>query len=356
MPTKCRPRSAIARVDAGRDEHFMRRALAEARKGVGKTSPNPAVGAVIVRAGRVLALGYHRGPGQPHAEIEAMRAVGKGSDCRGATIYATLEPCSTHGRTPPCTDAIVEAGFRRVVFGATDPNPRHAGRAVKILEAAGLVVTTGIRATECADLNRAFNHWIVTGMPWVIAKYATSLDGRLTQRPDEPTWLTGPAARQHAQALRARVDAILVGAGTVRADNPRLTVRGIRGARQPWRVVLTRTGELPQSAHLFKDTHRERTLVFRGKMLRAVLRELGAREVTSVLIEGGANVLGQAFDRRLVHEVQCYYAPLILGGPVTAVGGRGVASNESRILLNQPRYETIGRDICLRALVLYPDR
>ncbi len=239
MPATSRHRQASP------DQRFMALALAEARKGLGRTSPNPAVGAVIVRAGRVLARGHHRGAGLPHAEIEAIRAVAGRAGCRGATLYVTLEPCSTHGRTPPCTDAIIAAGFARVVFGATDPNPRHAGRAEKILRAAGIVVTRGVLAKECAALNRAFNHWVTTRRPWVIAKCAMSLDGRLTRRRGESSWLTGPAARRHAQQLRARVDAILVGAATIRADNPRLTVRGPAardGARQPWRVVLTRSG------------------------------------------------------------------------------------------------------------------
>ncbi len=220
-------------VETPSDERFMRLALVEARKGIGRTSPNPAVGAVIVRAGRVLARGPHRGAGLPHAEIEAIDAIPRMGRCRGATLYVTLEPCSTQGRTPPCTGAILAAGFARVVFGATDPNPKHAGRAAKILRAAGIAVTSGVLAGECVALNRAYNHWITTRKPWVIAKCAMSLDGRLTRRPGESTWLTSPAARRHAQALRARVDAILVGAGTIRADNPRLTVRGIRGARQP---------------------------------------------------------------------------------------------------------------------------
>lgn len=335
----------------------MRAALVEAAKGVGRTSPNPAVGAVIVRAGRmIIARGFHRSAGLPHAEIEAMQAVGNYRRCRGATLYVTLEPCSTHGRTPPCTEAIIAAGFHRVVFGATDPNPRHAGRAVKVLRSAGIAVTCGVLVEECTELNRAFNHWMTTGQPWVVAKFATSLDGRLTRRPDEPQWLTHPRARRHAQQLRARVDAILVGAGTIRADDPRLTVRGVPGARQPWRVVLTRSGRLPTRARIFTDIHRERTLVYRGQSLRAVLRDLGSREMVSVLIEGGGDVLGEAFDQRLVNEVQCYLAPLIVGGPVPAVGGAGVPSNEARIVLEHSCFERVGQDLCLQAVVAYPPR
>ena len=240
----------------------MRAALAEARRGIGRASPNPAVGAVLVRGQRVISRGYHRASGLPHAEIECLAAAPRGS-LRSAMLYVTLEPCSTIGRTPPCTDAIVRAGVGRVVIGATDPNPLHSGRGIDQLRAAGIKVTTGVLAAECSRLNEAFNKWIVTGKPFVIAKCGMSLDGRLTRAPNEGRWLTGPAARRHAMQLRAQVDAILIGAETLRRDNPRLTTRGIRGARQPWRVVLSRSGKLPRTAHLFADRFADRTLVYR---------------------------------------------------------------------------------------------
>lgn len=326
----------------------MRAALAEARKGLGQTSPNPAVGAVIVRGDRIIARGYHHAAGQPHAEIEALRALRRPELARGATIVVTLEPCSTHGRTPPCTEAIRAAGLARVIYGATDPNPKHVGRAAQLLRAAGIEVVEGLLAEECAALNPHFNHWVATGLPWVIAKWAMSLDGRLNRPPGEPQWLTSPTARRHAMRLRAEVDAILVGAGTVRADDPQLTVRGIRNVRQPLRVVLTRSGDLPIAAKLFTDEARERTLVIRGKSLRAALRELGRRGVTSVLIEGGGDILGQAVDARLVQEVCCYLAPLLAGGSVPAVGGRGIGELAKRLKFKTYRYERLGPDVCLR--------
>src|SRR4051812_30157996 len=284
----------------------MRAALREARRGLGQTSPNPAVGAIIVRDGRVIARGFHRRAGLPHAEIEALGALSKPALAKGATIYVTLEPCSTHGRTPPCVSAIIAAGFKRVVIGTIDPNPAHAGRGIELLRAAGIAVTIGVLETESRALNAAFNHWIVTKMPLVIARAGMSLDGRLTRPPGEGQWLTNAAARKDAHQLRAQVDAILVGAETVRRDNPRLTVRGIRGAKQPWRIVVTRSGNLPKDAHLFTDEHRERTLVYRGKSLRTVLRDLGKRHITSIMIEGGGGVLGEAFDRRLVQRAHFY--------------------------------------------------
>lgn len=336
------------------DDEFMRAALAEALCGLGHTSPNPAVGAVIVRGRKIVARGYHHRAGQPHAEIEALRALPKPPLARGATIYVTLEPCSTHGRTPPCVNAIIAAGLRRVVIGAIDPNPAHAGRGVELLRAAGLEVATGVLEKECRELNAAFNHWIVTQRPLVIAKAGMSLDGRLTRPPAEGQWLTNAAARKDAHQLRAQVDAILVGAETVRRDNPRLTVRGVRGARQPWRIVLTRSGDLPKEAHLFTDEHRERTLVYRGKSLRAVLRDLGRRQITSVMIEGGGGVLGEAFDRRLVQRAHFYLAPLLCGGPDVVVKGRGVGSNEEAYTIREPIYTRLGDNLRLTGEVLYP--
>jgi diaminohydroxyphosphoribosylaminopyrimidine deaminase/5-amino-6-(5-phosphoribosylamino)uracil reductase len=338
------------------DEKFMRLALREAARGVGRTSPNPAVGAVLVKAGRVIAKGWHRCAGGPHAEIEALAALKNAGLARGATLYVTLEPCCTHGRTPPCTGAIVNAGIARVVVGATDPNPRHAGRGFAILKKGGVTVTHGVLAAECAALNAAFNKWVTTGLPLVIAKAGLSLDGRMTRPPGEGSWLTNKASRVDAMRLRAKVDAIFVGAGTVRVDNPRLTVRGLhRGvARQPWRVVLTRSGRLPKGAHLFSDEHRERTLVFRGKSLRAVLRNLASRGCTSVMIEGGGTLLGAAFDARLVDRVQFYFAPLLCGGP-DVIGGLGAGSTRESVKLENISFRKIGSDIRLIADVRYAD-
>jgi diaminohydroxyphosphoribosylaminopyrimidine deaminase/5-amino-6-(5-phosphoribosylamino)uracil reductase len=328
------------------DETFMWAALAEARRGVGHASPNPAVGAVLVQGGRITATGYHRASGLPHAEIECL-AMAPGRSLRSATLYVTLEPCSTTGRTPPCTKAIVRAGVGRVVIGAMDPNPRHRGRGIRELMAARIEVTTDVLSAECSRLNEAFNKWIVTGQPFVIAKCGLSLDGRLTRSPNESRWLTGPVARRHARQLRAQVDAILIGAETLRQDNPRLTPRGALHAKQPWRVVLSRSGKLPREAHLFTDRFAGRTLVYRGKTLARVLAELGRREITSVLIEGGGDVLGQAFDAHLVDKAQFYLAPLLTGGPVLAVGGKGAKSTIAGAHLMDVRYEKIGRDLTI---------
>src|ERR1700736_7015983 len=200
------------------DEQFMREALREARRSLGDTSPNPAVGAVLVLRNRVLSRGRPRRAGLPHAEIECLRSFKRGVP-EAAVLYVTLEPCSSVGRTGACTDAIIRAGVKSVVIGATDPNPRHRGRAIEILRSAGIEVRTGVIAEECAALNEAFNKWIATGIPFVIAKCGMTLDGRLTRRKNESQWITSAAARRHAQTLRAQSAAILIGAETLRIDN-----------------------------------------------------------------------------------------------------------------------------------------
>ena len=328
------------------DEKFMRAALTEARKGLGLTSPNPAVGAVLVSKNRILSRGHHRRAGAAHAEIDCLTKV-RGKLPRDATLYVTLEPCSTIGRTGACTNAIVESGVRKVIVGALDPNPKHSGRGITKLEKAGLKVRVGVMGQECTELNESFNKWIQTGIPFVVAKCGMSLDGRLTAPPPEGRWLTSPMARRHAQCLRARVDAILVGAETIRADNPRLTVRGHSGAKQPRRIVVTRSGKLPRGSRIFSDRFAERTSVYGDIELAELLRELGAQEVTSILIEGGGNVLGQALEQRLIDKIQVYAAPVFTGGPTIAFGGPGADSTKHAARLHRVRYEKIGADICV---------
>ncbi len=330
----------------------MRAALIEAEKGIGLTSPNPAVGAVLVVDNKILAKGHHRRAGEAHAEIECLRAIG-GRAAKRATLYVTLEPCSTTGRTPPCTQALIDAGIGSVVIGAVDVNPKHSGRGIGLLQRAGITVRSGVLANECSAINEPFNKWIRTGNPFVIAKCGMTLDGRLTRLPNEGRWITGAASRRHANHFRSQVDAILIGAETVRADNPRLTTRGGIGARQPWRVILSRSGRLPPNAHVFTDRFANRTLVVRKKSLAAVLRELGQKEITSVLIEGGGDVLSQALDARLIDKVHIYAAPLFSGGPVIAFGGKGFPSSAKAMQLRDVRYEKIGGDIFISGEATY---
>ena len=337
------------------DEKFMRTAVREALKAAGQTSPNPVVGAVLAVQNRIVARGHHRGRGQPHAEVECLVGYGKpvSSD---ATLYVTLEPCCSTGRTGPCTEMIIQSGIKNVVIGAIDVNPRHNGRAIGILRAAGMQVRSGVLESECNQLNESFNKWITTGMPFVIAKCGMSLDGRLTRPPGEPQLLTSPAARRHAQSLRAQVDAILIGAETLRQDDPRLTVRGIRRTQQPLRVVITRSGKLPRQAKLFQDRFRDRTIIYRKKSLRSVLSDLGKREVTNVLIEGGGDILGQALDDRLIDKVYVYVAPLFTGGPVVAFGGNGCSATASAARVERVSFSRIGGDICVSGYPQYAER
>jgi diaminohydroxyphosphoribosylaminopyrimidine deaminase/5-amino-6-(5-phosphoribosylamino)uracil reductase len=328
------------------DERFMRAALREARRGLGLTSPNPAVGAVLVMKNKIVARGHHRRAGAPHAEVECLARFGRPVP-KKATLYVTLEPCSTTGRTGPCTTAIIDARVKNLVVGTLDPNPKHAGRGIDRLRKAGIEVRVGVLSEECCELNESYNKWVQTGVPFVIAKCGMSLDGRLTAPPSESQWLTSPASRRHAQQLRALVDAILVGAETIRTDDPRLTRRGPPGARQPWRIVLSRSGKLPRRARIFTDRFAERTLVYGGMELDVLFRKLGAKEITSVLIEGGGDILGQALDLQLIDKIQIYLAPIFTGGPTLAFAGTGAESTSSATRLIRVRYEKIGEDLCV---------
>lgn len=336
------------------DLHWMSLALEQARQGIGFTSPNPAVGAVIVADGELIGQGFHRQAGLPHAEIEALKDAYNRAPERiaGSTIYVTLEPCSTQGRTGPCTSAIQAAGITRVVWGAQDPNPSHVGRAQQLLETAGIAVTTGILESECQEILRPFAKWITTGLPYVIAKAGQSLDGRITRPPGEGPWITSEAARAHSQGLRARVDAILVGAETVRQDNPRLTLRNGSLKQQPWRIILTRSGHLPPDANVFTDAYLDRTLVLRDLAFPEVLRDLASRGITSVLIEGGSNVLGQAFAARCVDEVCWYIAPRLCGGGLPVIGG---PDWQSSVALGNVTLLPIGDNLCLTGRPVWPN-
>jgi len=327
----------------------MRRALALARRGIGRTSPNPAVGAVLVHGGKIIGEGWHRRAGMPHAEVEALADAGVlspesgvlspesvvrsrdsglrtgDSGLRSSTLYVTLEPCCTHGRTPPCTGAIIAAGIRRVIVAATDPNPKHRGRGLRLLRRAGIRVEAGLLAGEATALNEPFNKWVTTGLPLVIAKAALSLDGKMATRTGDSKWITSGAARREAHKLRARVDAVMVGANTVIRDDPRLTLRhGVRG-RQPWRVVV---GRCPRTAKLLNDACRERTILFTtrgGRVnLRAALRKLGRMGITSVLIEGGPTLLSAAFDAGLVDKVAFFFAPKVIAGSASVAKAKAV--------------------------------
>ncbi len=335
-----------------KDERHMRTALRIGARGLGTTSPNPPVGAVIVREGVILGRGWHQRAGEPHAERNALgdaeRRYGQGA-VRGATLYVTLEPCSTHGRTPPCTEAILTSGIRRVVVSATDPNPLHAGSGFEVLRKAGIEVRAGVLEEEGRDLIRFFSRRITTGMPWVIAKTAATLDGHTSLPEQWGRWISNEAAREDVQAWRRQCDAILVGGETFRRDNPALTLRRrwAKGRTQPWRVVLTSKKDLPLTHQLFTDLHRDRTLVHEGISLRESLARLGQLGVASVMLESGGRLLGRALAEGLVDEVILYLAPILGGGATRMIPTDGLFARLERV-----EYLPIGDNLRVRGRVM----
>jgi diaminohydroxyphosphoribosylaminopyrimidine deaminase/5-amino-6-(5-phosphoribosylamino)uracil reductase len=334
------------------DATYMKLALSLAARGAGWVSPNPMVGAVVVRGGKLVGRGYHRRAGLPHAEVEALRSAGEMA--RGADLYVSLEPCNHQGKTPPCTQAILLAGVRRVIIATPDPNPQVTGGGAEFLAGRGVDVNVGLLGAEARRLNEAWFHYVNTGRPWVLAKAACSLDGKIATVGGESQWLTGEAARGLGHRLRHRVDAMVVGIGTVLADDPQLTTRRPRGqGKDPIRVVLDSRLRLPLTARLLNlDSQAPtwvattsqappeaiRALKARGAQvlvlptdagrvsLPSLLEELGARQVQSLLVEGGAVTLGAFFDQKLVHQFNFFYAPKILGGELAPgmVGGHGI--------------------------------
>jgi diaminohydroxyphosphoribosylaminopyrimidine deaminase/5-amino-6-(5-phosphoribosylamino)uracil reductase len=344
-------------------EDFMRLALAEAEKGRGRTHPNPVVGAVVVRNGRVVARGHHEKAGLPHAEVNALRSAG--AKARGADLYVTLEPCNHTGRTPPCTEAILAAGVRRVFFGSPDPNPLVDGHGGRRLARAGVEVHGGVLRKECDRSNEGWIKFIITGLPWVVLKAAVTLDGKLAgghgpsarssgglrhashvapsarssgglRHASQVGPISGPKARALVHEWRDQLDAILVGAGTVRADDPRLTVRGIKSGRNPVRVVL---GMPPPGARLLRE--RGETVVAKGP-LKSVLRDLAKRGLTSVLVEGGARVHGEFLRTGLWDELRLFIAPKIFGAGALSWAGLDEARD-----LDLRTVERIGDDVLL---------
>lgn len=334
----------------------MQLALEQARKGVGRTAPNPPVGAVLVKNGELLGQGWHRAAGQPHAEREALADAHQqhGKEAlRGATIYITLEPCSTTGRTPPCTQGLIEAGVARVVYACVDPKAEHAGRADALLEEAGIAVESGVLAQEAEAILRPFFKVQRTGLPWVIWKTAMSLDGRLSRPPGEGSWLTGQEARADVQQLRSEVDAILTSGETVRRDKPALTIRVpelLAGRDQPWRVIFTdREESLPWDAALRCDEWRERTLIRPRQDLEGSLRALAAEQgVLSCMTEAGGVFSAALLEAGLIDEVVIYLAPLLCGGPHPAMAGAGLTDS---LKLKGCEYRRLGEDLRLRARI-----
>jgi diaminohydroxyphosphoribosylaminopyrimidine deaminase / 5-amino-6-(5-phosphoribosylamino)uracil reductase len=357
----------------------MRLALRLARRGYGMTSPNPMVGAVLVRNGKVIGQGWHRGAGKAHAEVEAIQdARANHQSPRGATLYVTLEPCCTHGRTPPCTEAILEAGIQRVIAAATDPNPAHRGKGFRSLARAGVEVITGVLEQEAVAMNEAFNHWIVHRTPLVTLKSAMSLDGKIATTTGESKWITGAAARRFGMRLRRGNDAILAGINTIIRDDPALTIRPAR-QRALCRIILDPRARIPLGARVLTDESAASTIVVvteaaparridslakrvavwtapvvNGSMdLKWLMQKLGAADVTSLLVEGGGETHAAFLEQGVAQRVAFFFAPKIIGGRSApkGIGGSGVPSVEKAHRLKEVRWKRAGEDwLCLAKL------
>ena len=358
----------------------MAQALALARLALGEVSPNPAVGALIVNDGEIIGQGYTRPAGSDHAEIVALKQAG--SRARGSTMYVTLEPCCHYGRTPPCTRAIIEAGIRSVHIAVLDANPQVSGRGKEELEKAGIEVYLGEYEAEAARINEAYNKFITRGIPFVTAKFAMSLDGKIATRSGDSKWITGEESRKRAHHLRYINDVIMVGVNTVIMDNPRLTVRcgnnGGTSRKQPLRVIIDSNGNTPPGARIFREPGR--TIIALGNRvqnrnrealsgvgaelmeipvsnarieLKSLLELLGREHVTSIMVEGGGTLLGSFFDDKLADKVVAFIAPIIIGGEGArmAVAGRGFETVAESLKLKDTATEIIGTDVVISGYV-----
>ncbi|MFV9509709.1 bifunctional diaminohydroxyphosphoribosylaminopyrimidine deaminase/5-amino-6-(5-phosphoribosylamino)uracil reductase RibD [Tepidibacillus sp. LV47] len=356
----------------------MQLALDLARRTKGQTSPNPMVGAVVVKDGRIIGLGTHLKAGEPHAEIHALNMAGKMAV--GSTLYVTLEPCSHYGKTPPCAERIIQEKVKRVVIANIDPNPLVAGKGVELLKKAGIEVTTGVLAEEAKRLNEVFYKYITTRTPFVTVKTAMTLDGKIATYTGSSKWITGEKARNYVHQLRHEHDAIMVGIGTVLKDNPSLTVRLEQPGIHPIRVVLDTTLKIPMDAKLITDKIAP-TWIFtsekapKGKIeqlqsmgikviqmsryqdipINKVLQYLGRNQITSVLVEGGSTIIGQLFDQRLIDKYIAFIAPKLAGGnqSPTSIGGQGIANMSEAVSLTNLTIERFGDDICITGYPIY---
>lgn len=356
------------------DEQYMRLAIEIAKAGIGQTSPNPVVGAVVVKDGEIVGFGAHLKAGEPHAEVHAIRMAGE--KAKGATVYVTLEPCSHYGKTPPCADLLIETGVQRVVIATTDPNPLVAGKGIEKLKSAGIEVKLGVLKEEADELNRVFFHYIAAKTPFVTLKYASSLDGKIATTTGESKWITSEAAREDVHRYRAVHDAILVGVNTVITDNPSLTVRLPEGGKNPIRIVLDTHLRTPLDANILNDGQAETWIIVGSEAsaekrklyekrnvqiipmskphidIDELLHVLGERRITSLFVEGGSHVHDSFVRAKAVNEIVAYFAPKIIGGKQapTPIGGIGFAAMADVMELQIRQVETIGPDIKIVAI------
>ncbi|MDD4334825.1 MAG: bifunctional diaminohydroxyphosphoribosylaminopyrimidine deaminase/5-amino-6-(5-phosphoribosylamino)uracil reductase RibD [Desulfotomaculaceae bacterium] len=362
------------------DRRYMKLALELAARARGRTSPNPMVGAVVVKEGKIIGQGYHMKAGTPHAEIHALNEAGAAA--AGATLYVTLEPCCHYGRTGPCTGAIINAGVSRVVTAMWDPNPLVAGKGFRLLRSAGIEVTAGVLEEEALVLNEVFIKYITTRRPFVVAKAAVSLDGKIAARTGKSKWITGEEARAYGRRLRNWYDAIMAGIGTILADDPALTTRlPDGGGRDPVRIILDSRASIPSDARVLtqesdaptiiavtakappnklealRKNGVEALIVNEGPQvdLTELMRLLGERGITSILLEGGAMVHGSAFSARIVDKVAWFIAPKIIGGRDAPgpVGGMGADSPADAAVLERVKVGRLGADLLVEGYLKY---
>lgn len=359
------------------DIWHMRRALELAAQGLGAVEPNPMVGCVIVRGAEIIGEGWHRMFGGPHAEVEALRIAGDRAS--GATLYVTLEPCCHQGKTPPCSKAVVEAGIRRVVMAMRDPFPQVDGGGMAELKATGIEVEVGVLQEEARWLNAPYLKLLSTGRPWVLAKWAMTLDGKIATRTGSSQWISGTESRKTVHRIRGRVDAIMVGRGTAQLDDPRLTARP-PGTRTALRIVVDSRGSLSSESQLVRTAKEVPVLVAAGPSispqdrqrlegagcevlvcpgdnhaarLDQLLEELGRRRLTNLLVEGGGQLLGSLLDARAIDEVHVFMAPKLAGGAASAspIGGEGIDAMSQALVLERPQIEESGPDVYVRGRV-----
>ncbi len=358
------------------DFEYMHLAVQLAKQGCGWVNPNPMVGAVVVKDGTIIGQGYHKKYGEPHAERNAL------ADCQispsGAVLYVTLEPCCHHGKTPPCTEAIIESGIRRVVVGSSDPNPLVAGNGIAVLRSHGIEVTENTAKDECDRLNKSFFHYIQNKTPYVIMKYAMTTDGKIATHTGESQWITGPAARRHVHESRHRYSSIMVGVNTVIADDPMLTCR-LENGRNPLRIICDTNLRTPLQSKIAVTAHTVPTLIAtavtdskrhqpyldaaceilvlpkkdRHIDLNILMQRLGEKQIDSLLLEGGGTLNWSALQSGMISKVQAYIAPKLFGGNGnTPISGLGVRHPDESFLLSKPVITQIGEDILLESEVI----
>lgn len=351
------------------DKQFMKQAIDLATEAKGLNSPNPTVGAVIVKDSEVVGSAAHLYSGGPHAEVLAIEMAGE--QANDATLYVTLEPCAHYGKTPPCAEQIIRAGIKRVYVARQDPNPLVAGKGIELLRAANVEVLVGLYEKEATQLNEDWEKYIVSGLPFITVKTAMTLDGKIASRTGKSKWISAEVARENVHRLRHENDAIMVGAGTVIADNPSLTTRGIEAGKNPLRVIIDANLDIPLTAKVVADGEAE-TWVFtkldptakkaqaltelgvkvhsiNPERLLEVFQILGEQEIISVLVEGGSELIGSLFDQQLIDKYITFIAPKLIGGKeaLTSIGGIGLAEMGEAIMITDMKYDKVGEDLCI---------